>query len=98
SAAKGSRRGLVGPLAPLSLLELPPTAPVLARFFSAPFSRSLSLLLMYINPRWALPPFFVHVSSDGCFFKEWLPSGPGDSGSGSRSMLGLPMLSAPDVR
>jgi hypothetical protein len=98
SAASGSSRGVVGPLTALSLFEFPPTAPVLARFFSASFSRSLSLLLMYIRPRWFRPVAFLPQLSKECCFLRLVPSARGESGSWLlRSMLSLPMLSAPDV-
>jgi hypothetical protein len=97
SAARGSRCGVVGPLAELSRFEFPPTAPMLARFFSASFSRNLSLLLMYIKPRWCRVPFLPQLSYDCCFFRPW-GSALGERGSWLlRSMLSFPILSAPDV-
>jgi hypothetical protein len=95
SVESGSRRGVVGPFAE-SLFVFPPTVPMLDRFLSASFSRSLSLLLMYIRPRWCLEPFLPQVSNDCCFFRLWA-SEPGDKGSWLRSTLSLPMLSAADV-
>jgi len=92
STESGSRRGVV---MPLGELEFPPAAPMLALFFSAS-SRSLSLLLMYINPRWFLPCLLPQLSADFCFLTEF-GSPTGEVGSDPRSMLSFPMLSIADV-
>src|SRR4051812_18296374 len=98
SAARGSRRDDVKlAAAEAAVLAEPPTAPKLALLLSASFSRSLSLLLMYINPRGCRPDFLPQLSCECCFLSELLRSAPGDKASRVRSTLSLPMLSAPDA-